>query len=145
MPPSVARPRWPSWAAWRSAPRRPTELLPDTARVVAETLDVRFATVLDAGSREILAAHGWDGAAAVEHAAAALDMPAPLVLLRPGDRAALPDAALLDAGVDRPARRWPVAGEGDAPFAVLAVHAIAGEHRSSIAGTSRSWSRRPTS
>ncbi|MCW2985958.1 MAG: sensory box histidine kinase, partial [Conexibacter sp.] len=57
-----------------------TGLLQLTARVVAETLDAPFGAVLDAGSREVLAAHGWRGTAAADHAAAVLDAPGALVM-----------------------------------------------------------------
>jgi diguanylate cyclase (GGDEF)-like protein/PAS domain S-box-containing protein len=106
----------------------PTELLRDACSVLAATLDVRFATVIDAGSGAVLAAFGWDGAAAVEHAAAALDVAEPLVLRDPSIELRFPTRALEAAGVATGAA-LAVAGEGDAPFAILAVHAAAGGRR----------------
>jgi diguanylate cyclase (GGDEF)-like protein/PAS domain S-box-containing protein len=103
----------------------PTDLLRDAVDVVARTLDVRFATVIDPGSSAVLAAFGWDGAAAVEHAAAALDIAEPLVLRDPSTELRFPTRALEAAGAVTGAA-VAVAGEGDAPFAVLTVHAAAG-------------------
>jgi diguanylate cyclase (GGDEF)-like protein/PAS domain S-box-containing protein len=108
----------------------PTDLLPDTVRVVAETLHVRFATVVDAGSREVLAAHGWDGEAAVGHALAALDVTEPLVFRDPAIELRFPTSALAAAGaVAGAAVVVTGAGDADAPFAVLTVHASIGARR----------------
>ncbi|HWI71437.1 MAG TPA: PAS domain S-box protein, partial [Baekduia sp.] len=91
----------------------PSDLLPGTVRVVAETLGVRFATVVDAGSREVLAATGWDGEAAVGHALAALDMTEPLVFRDPAIELRFPTSALAAAGAVAGAAVV-VSGAGDA-------------------------------
>jgi diguanylate cyclase (GGDEF)-like protein/PAS domain S-box-containing protein len=99
----------------------PAELLRDAVRVVAGTLDVRFATVVDADSGEVLAAHGWAGSGAVEHARAALDGVGPLELHDPDTELRFPTAALVAAGAGGGVA-LALAGEGDAPFAILTVH-----------------------
>ena len=106
----------------------PAELLRTAVRVVAETLTLPFATVVDADSGEVLAAHGWDGAAATEHARAALDGVGPLELHDPETELRFPTRALVEAGVVAGVA-VAVAGEGDAPFAILAVHAAGGPRR----------------
>ncbi|HEY6761429.1 MAG TPA: EAL domain-containing protein [Baekduia sp.] len=104
------------------------QLLKDAPGVVAATLGVSFATLLDGSGGEILGAHGWDGAAARDHAAAVLDAPRAVVLDAAATELRFPTSALLAAGVVTGAA-VAVAGECDSPFAVLAVHALAGEHR----------------
>jgi diguanylate cyclase (GGDEF)-like protein/PAS domain S-box-containing protein len=99
----------------------PAELLGAAVRVVAQTLGVPFATVVDADSGEVLAAHGWDGEAATGHALAALDGVGPLELHDPETELRFPTRALQDAGAAAGVA-VAVAGEGDAPFAVLTVH-----------------------
>jgi diguanylate cyclase (GGDEF)-like protein/PAS domain S-box-containing protein len=103
-------------------------LLKETVRVVAETLDVSHATLLDGDGDDILAAWGWDGEPSRAHARAMLDAPGALVLDHAATELRFPTRALLDAGVITGAA-VPIAGEGDAPFGILCVHAIAGEHR----------------
>jgi diguanylate cyclase (GGDEF)-like protein/PAS domain S-box-containing protein len=106
----------------------PAELLSAAVRVVAQTLGVPFATVVDAESGEVLAAHGWDGAAATAHARAALDGVGPLELRDPETELRFPTRSLRDAGAVAGVA-VAVAGEGDAPFAVLTVHAALGTRR----------------
>jgi diguanylate cyclase (GGDEF)-like protein/PAS domain S-box-containing protein len=103
-------------------------LLKETVRVIAETLDVSHATLLDGDAGDILAAHGWDGEPSRGHARALLDAPGPLVLDHAATELRFPTRALLDAGVITGAAVT-IAGEGESPFGILCVHAIAGEHR----------------
>jgi diguanylate cyclase (GGDEF)-like protein/PAS domain S-box-containing protein len=106
----------------------PVELLGATVRVIAQTLGVPFATVVDADSGEVLAAHGWDGSAATDHARAALDGVGPLELREPETELRFPTRALTEAGAVAGVA-VAVAGEGDAPFAVLTIHAAVGARR----------------
>jgi len=107
---------------------KPADLLRATVRVVAETLGQPFATVVDADSGEVLAAHGWSGAAASEHARAALDGVGPLELREPETELRFPTRALQEAGAAAGVAVT-VAGERDAPFAILTVHTALGAHR----------------
>ncbi|HET6505646.1 MAG TPA: EAL domain-containing protein [Baekduia sp.] len=106
----------------------PVELLGAAVRAIAQTLGVPFATVVGADSGAVMAAHGWDGAAAIEHARAALDGVGPLELHDPETELRFPTRALTDAGAVAGVA-VAVAGEGDAPFAVLTVHAAVGARR----------------
>jgi diguanylate cyclase (GGDEF)-like protein/PAS domain S-box-containing protein len=107
---------------------QPTDLLRAAVRVIAETLGQPFATIVDADSSEVLAAHGWSGAAAIDHARAALDGVGPLELHDPETELRFPTRSLREAGAVAGVA-VAVAGEGDAPFAILAVHAAVGAHR----------------
>jgi diguanylate cyclase (GGDEF)-like protein/PAS domain S-box-containing protein len=107
---------------------QPAELLRAAVRVVAETLGTPFATVVDADSGEVLAAHGWDGSAACDHALAALDGVGPLELHDPETELRFPTRALREAGAVAGVA-VAVAGEGDAPFAVLTVHGAVSARR----------------
>jgi diguanylate cyclase (GGDEF)-like protein/PAS domain S-box-containing protein len=97
------------------------ELLDETARLVAETLEVPYATLLDADGGEVLAASGWNGTAARGHAAAVLDAPGPLVVDDTRATTAFDASALVEAGVATGAAIC-VRGEGEGPFAVLSAH-----------------------
>jgi diguanylate cyclase (GGDEF)-like protein/PAS domain S-box-containing protein len=103
-------------------------LLKETVRVIAETLDISHVTLLDGDAEEILNAHGWDGEPSRAHARALLDAPGALVLDHAATELRFPTRALLDAGVITGAA-VAIAGEGESPFGILCVHAIAGEHR----------------
>ncbi|HMJ36536.1 MAG TPA: EAL domain-containing protein [Baekduia sp.] len=103
------------------------DLFAEATRTAAATLDAPYATLLEAcDAGEILAAEGWDGEPARGHAVAVLDAPDAVVL---DDVAVAPPgidtAALVAAGVHCGAA-VAVLGEGEAPFAVLAVHARGG-------------------
>jgi diguanylate cyclase (GGDEF)-like protein/PAS domain S-box-containing protein len=99
------------------------ELFAEATRVVAATLDAPYATLVAATGGEVLAAEGWDGAAARGHAAAVLDAPDAVVVYDAGTPPAGVDtSALIEAGVDHGAAVV-VRGECEGPFAVLAVHA----------------------
>jgi diguanylate cyclase (GGDEF)-like protein/PAS domain S-box-containing protein len=106
----------------------PADLLPATVRIVAETLGQPFATIVGADSCEVLAAHGWSGEAATDHARAALDGVGPLELHDPETELRFPTRALSEAGAVAGVAVT-VAGECDAPFAILTVHAAVGAHR----------------
>jgi diguanylate cyclase (GGDEF)-like protein/PAS domain S-box-containing protein len=98
------------------------ELLDETARLVAETLEVPYATLLDADGVQVLAAAGWDGTAARGHAAAVLDGLGAIVLDDARAGTAFDASALVEAGVATGAAIC-VRGELEGPFAVLSAHA----------------------